>query len=395
MVIFAMLLLGFMGLAALVIDLGLARVTQDQMQTAADASALASMRESTDTAIHDTAQAYVTGTGLPGTPPAAFVDPSGETIMGEGPSLATNAGINVLHASEQIDTTVQPPGVYRPGALQLNPGNAPNGDIVSGAYTFDSATPLDQLEAQDYLRTDFTAGAGGGAVLVRLRRVNSILGASNPADNTLGVSSSGPAVPFMFGHGAFIHGTDPNETTTAYSPLRDGIALRATSIAALRTATAVGWSTATQPLGADQAQWAVPYASWQNVAATPTMGALTYTFQDPNVTIPLAGARLALAASLTTPPSGAGPFYVVLYDQQVVGGVTTTFVAGFGYATVTGTAGSNVTLAPATGPFDNATASVYDGFAWAGANAAQLEAFVATDFSSSAAPLVQAPALVR
>jgi uncharacterized membrane protein len=44
LVFFAMFLFGFMALAALVIDIGFARLTQRQMQTAVDAAALEGLR---------------------------------------------------------------------------------------------------------------------------------------------------------------------------------------------------------------------------------------------------------------------------------------------------------------------------------------------------------------
>src|SRR6185436_12937255 len=73
------------------------------------------------------------------------------------------------------------------------------------------------------------------AFLVRLRRSNEFQGLEGQTESSVG--SSGPSLPLTFGKGAAIHGDDPAQD---YSVRRDGLTVRATSIATIRPAMHVG-----------------------------------------------------------------------------------------------------------------------------------------------------------
>jgi hypothetical protein len=147
-----------------------------------------------------------------------------------------------LNALQTI--SVPDPHVYNPD-LQLNRGNEPEGDLVSG--TFDAMQP--PVENDDYTRLDFIPGIAmsvsdcpdsepgsppiaDDAFLVRLRRTNDFDG----LDELAGVSSRGPALPLLFGRGAAI-GSDPD---AEYSPRIHGLTVRATAIAQAYPALTVG-----------------------------------------------------------------------------------------------------------------------------------------------------------
>ena len=419
LVFLGLFLIGILAIATLVVDVALARVTQDQMQTAAEASVLAGLRINTgasaanDIAAHTSASFFAS---------LAFADNSGETSTGEGPLIpaAQTPGMPspTLYAGETLDirsagpynATSNPP--LQPLALN-EPGNLKNGDIVSGIYAYDATTPLRDLESPvDYSRTDFAAGSPPStALLVRLRRVNSLFGTKNPLDNVNGVSTSGPALNFLFGHGTFIHGTSDNAT---YSPMRDGLAVRATSIASLRPATAVGWpatngattTPGSAPFALTLAEWDVLAASapgsytvaldgTQGIFFDPSPAPFPPTIAPDGLRVPAVGGRIAQQAA--PPPPAALPFnaYVPLYDT-----VSGSFViVGFVYVTVTDQTTTTATiLTPVVDRIgENVSASVYDGIqasAAAGLSPATIEAAIKAAFDGTPS-LLQAPALVR
>jgi hypothetical protein len=173
----------------------------------------------------------------------SFAD-TAEQQFGAGPLFAfdPDPGEGDLNALQTI--SVPDPHVYDPD-LQLNGGNEVHGDLVSGF--FDPSQPA--IENSDYTRFDFTPGAamsvadcaesmpgsepiGDDAFLVRLRRTNDFDG----LDQLAGISSSGPAVPLLFGRGALIS-KDPDAD---YNPRVHGITVRATAIAQARPALRVG-----------------------------------------------------------------------------------------------------------------------------------------------------------
>lgn len=264
LVFFAMLSFGLMGLAALVIDIGFVRLTQRQMQTAADAAALEGMRfrddpsvveNARDAARRQRASDVVAWTFDDDLNPdngddGAFYDSAypnphaGDPYdvagrFGAGPVLkfTDGAGPAELAARQFINSPENQnsnsnigsyPAVpfYKP-RLSLNLANALNGDMVAGEFLHSDEK---SQEFNDYQRNDFeTTGdtAGDSAFLVRLRRTNDFQGLDNQED----VSSSGPPIPLLFGRGSLVSFLDPAE---GYSPRHHGMTARATSIAAVR-----------------------------------------------------------------------------------------------------------------------------------------------------------------
>lgn len=229
LVLVAMLLFGLMAIAALTIDVGLARLTQTQLQAAADTAALEALRRR---------DVYPVGDPRPRADAATLVaamfdddlDPSnGDALqLGAGPVVTLTGGLTELNASQLLTVPASP--VYDP-ALETNaPGNLPHGDFVSGTY--DPGQPHDDEDAT-YARSDFTpapdAATIAPAMLARLRRTDG----RNALDADPGVSSSGPSLPFLFGRGTTIHGQDPTDPTV-YDPREHGLTVRATAIADLR-----------------------------------------------------------------------------------------------------------------------------------------------------------------
>ncbi len=251
LVIFALLMFALLALAALVIDLGIVRTTQRQMQTATDSAALEGMRfrqrvpenwlDNSDPIGRELISAI-------GAPPAAPQDPTDPAWQdwcdlasryaasrnvtntfdddfnlaadarnfGAGPRLTFTGGTPISPEFNASQTMSIPSSrVYDP-VLSLNSAsNDPPGDIVAGnAIKPELAT----IEENDYSRTDFTTGAtidgNRNGLLVRMRRTNETL---DPA-----VGSTGGTIPNLFGRGSLIA-----------SDLKGrGIAVRSTSIAA-------------------------------------------------------------------------------------------------------------------------------------------------------------------
>lgn len=279
----ALVVFGLLAMLGLVIDTGLLRLTQGQMQSAADGAALEGLR-------NRDVITQAAGTGLP--VPNAFANDCVRRVAahrvaravfdealyaaegdagynyGAGPVVTRTAGTTSLHAGQ----TIAPDAPYEP-RLQLNQQNAVYGDMVSGRFTYadDPVSPEDAA----YVRTDFTPSAAAPtappalpecpdpdadlpatwpasstavpltsdeheAFLVRLRRSNELEGLDGQVEP--GVASSGPSLPLLFGHGAPIHGDTPE---SPYSVRRDGFTVRASAIARVRPAMQVGLPRAT------------------------------------------------------------------------------------------------------------------------------------------------------
>ncbi|MCW8138530.1 MAG: hypothetical protein KIT58_06470 [Planctomycetota bacterium] len=220
----AMLLFGLMAIAAITVDVGLARVTQSKMQTAADLAALEALRGRDGGAVQARRDAalLVAGNYVP------------ERVVTLGP------GITDLRASALLDV---PDGEVFVPDLRSNPTNEPHGDFVSGVFS--NLDPLVRhVEDAAYARDDFTPAADptqGSSLLARVRRTdgrNPLDRDGDPTDPDA-VSSSGPALPFLFGMGTMIRGADPTDPD-AYSPRHHGLTVRATAIARLRPVVVVG-----------------------------------------------------------------------------------------------------------------------------------------------------------
>ena len=238
------LVLALMGLLAVVIDMGIARATQRFMQSSSDVAALEGLR------FRDVVPGDPTASDLARRQAASR---AAALVFDEDLDLATEAVDYRLGAGPQITTGVQginepagglleTDGAYLP-VLETNAAtNEAHGDLVAGTYTRtdpgDPGNPAWHVEDGLYQRLDFApanaAGAPGAtAFLARLRRTNDRLG----LDALPGVSSTGPTLPFLFGLGSGVLSTsDPD----AYDPRRDGLTVRATSIAEARPAVAAG-----------------------------------------------------------------------------------------------------------------------------------------------------------
>lgn len=215
--IFALLMFGMMGLAALVIDLGFARLTQRQMQTAVDTAALEGLRyrdelppgaatANLEEARRQAASDFVAWMFDDDLNPA-----SGDAHnFGAGPMVELNDGVGEadLNASQLL--TLPPTPVYKPRrnngepGLELNLENAAYGDMFAAPDSF----------------------------TVRMRRTNNVTGLDEVRD----VSSHGPSIPLLFGRAALL----PPSYSGEYSPRRDGISVRAIAIAQAVPAISVG-----------------------------------------------------------------------------------------------------------------------------------------------------------
>ena len=233
---FAFFFIAFLGLCAVVVDLGIARTTQLQMQTSADVAALEGL-SGRDAAVPDPDQQRRQSASL-----------LAQLVFDEDLDLATGPDQFLLGAGLVLGTGVSGVndpigGVLDPAApwiptLQLNVGsNAQSGDLVAGAFT--ALDPVDparvdwHVESGDYSRLDFIPEDRGPSFLARLRRTRT----TEPLDRVPGVSSSGPTLPYLFGLGSAALGTpDP----AVYDPRRDGITVRAAAIADARPVTAAG-----------------------------------------------------------------------------------------------------------------------------------------------------------
>lgn len=286
----ALLAFALCAMLSLVIDIGYARLTQSQMQTAADSAALDGLRNR---------DAVRNGAGQP----VAFAsdcvrraaanriirrtfDDDFDTDSGDpdyqfgaGPVIDLTDGVTSAHALQTVSIPEQ--HVYKPNP-QMNQQNRVYGDMVSGRFCYvtdphpsegreyevqDLVCEQPQSAEGDYARNDFNPNAApptgpatlaecpapddtppdpwpaGGtgslanddAFLVRLRRSNDFQNLPGRQEESVG--SSGPSLPLTFGKGAPIHGDDPARD---YSVRRDGLTVRATAIAAIVPAMRVG-----------------------------------------------------------------------------------------------------------------------------------------------------------
>jgi len=256
LVILVMLFFAICGVAALVIDMGFARLAQRQMASATDAAALEAMRFRDDAeriarAMEEDAQLRAqieAACGAAAPADAAWrdcvrrwsasqvaewifdddFDATGDARnFGAGPAVELSGGVSLnggeFRASQQLAVSESP--TYDPD-LQLNTSNAGHGDMVAGSFF---AGGPNQEDA-NYTRPDFQPAAGSaaapGSFLVRMRRTDR----PSALDAQSGVSSHGPAVPFLFGRAALM----------ALDARGRGITVRATSIASAAPAKWVG-----------------------------------------------------------------------------------------------------------------------------------------------------------
>ena len=401
LVLLVPLLLAFFAVAALVIDLGLVRVTQGRMATATDAASLEAVRW------RDQLPPAATGTDLDANRRAAadaLITTEFSTGFDAGPVVAETH----VHATGPAD--VDAGAVLTPAETgyqpfpQPNAANVPSGDVVAGTYAPDpSAAVGDVVNGRfvAYAPVDFTPDPAGTtppsrAALVRLRR------GTGAAEE--GVSSVGPSLPLLFGRGAAIGGA---EAGSAYSVRRDGFAVRATSIATAAPACFAG-----PPIAGTDVQGAMAVvllrSAWANRATlppAPSQGQVT------PVPVTVAGDLLLIggtvvghstAAAVTTIGSpadvgGAVPATAVTgYFPIVDDTMTPPRVVGFGWATLdpaVGTLAKRATAGGSVAPW-NASANLRDAWAVLAPLDAATRAAVRTANADLTDPVL-APASVR
>jgi hypothetical protein len=247
LILFAMLVFLFLALASIVIDVGTASLTNQEMQVAVDPAALEGVRlrdfDEYQTQSNQHRRPKVTNLvrqvfdddlhptgGTPGLHGGYTVPPDDPDALqlGAGPMMRVVNGSGPYAASGTIDVASEK--VYDDPVLQENSGNDVYGDMVSGNFMPDTV----HAEDSTYVRSDFAAGTGLVAsrslgFLVRMRRTTT---GANSLDDVAGVSSSGPSLPLLFGMGSLMH-QDPGST---WNPRTDGLNVRATAIAVARPA---------------------------------------------------------------------------------------------------------------------------------------------------------------
>lgn len=298
MVLFAMLLFGIMAMAALVIDIGFARLAQRQMQTAADSAALEGLRYR-DTDGRERASDLVA---------MHFDDDLLETPedpynFGAGPivEFTGGAGDASMFASQLMQVPASP--TYKPTDQRALKLNADNSDIAGDMLVGDFFVDQDHEEANDYSREDFAVDPTGSAFLVRMRRT----GESFPVSSAS--SSAGPSLPYLFARGSLIN----RELVSR------GVAVRSTAIAQYMPVVTVGNEDSDNgllgPLGI-----AVSLQSWSTLSTIPATR-----------TNPAIGDVIGeVVPAVPTPaPSSARRGYIAIFSE-----LTDRRVIGFGYAIV-------------------------------------------------------------
>jgi len=255
LVMFVVLVFAFFAIAGVAIDVGMASLTQQQMQVAVDPAAMEGVRLRDysvyqhisdpnrrprvsnlvrlvfDDDLHPTGGTQDSGTQIGQAP-----DDPDRLQLGAGPFLRiTDKGAGPLAPGGVIGVPSTPTwddpilqGNMLPGPVI---GNFDNGDMVSGTYHDDQP----HTEPSNYERPDFTRGLNGTSgtwealgFLVRMRRTTG----ANPFDDQPGKASHGPTIPFLFGLGSLM----VKDANNSWDPRRDGMTVRATAIAVARPA---------------------------------------------------------------------------------------------------------------------------------------------------------------
>lgn len=350
--LFALLLFGIFGIASLVIDMGYVSLTRNQMQVAADAAALEGLRQRD--ALPDAVQSD-SGRRAAASQLVAWMfdddfDLSADAKqLGAGPDVTMSGGVTELNALQTATLPEMP--VYKP-ILQMNLQNEAHGDMVSGALVPNQSSEEDSsYQRTDFLPADSLSSPVAPAFLVRLRRTNDFEG----LDNIPGESSSGRALPLLWGLGTTIV-RDPNSD---YSARVDGITVRATAIANARPALQVGLP---GPLIEGVLPLTLLRSFWENL---PVAVPVTTATVDASGTLldaaQTAGrfAELAITvgqAVVPAPPSG-GSVRGFAPIFQVVSGIER--VVGFGHVQLTGIVPGPVEITRLAGQMGTSNASAH------------------------------------
>lgn len=232
------LLLIFFGIAALIMDLGNARVSQRQMQGATDYAAIQGLRGRDDPFTNARVDAQTAVRQAFDDDLVLGVDAQGVTA-GRTPLFSPASSPGQLNAPQSVVGFDD----YGDPVLELNDGtgssptpNEPHGDMLAGFYDPSQRHDEGYDVVNPYNRDDFTPhdptlpGPAPTSFLVRMRRTRDIFS----LDNLAGVSSAGPAFQFLFARGALMR------QTGGYDPIADGMDIHAQSIADAQPALSVG-----------------------------------------------------------------------------------------------------------------------------------------------------------
>jgi hypothetical protein len=402
LVFFAMLLFGIMAMAALVIDIGFARLTQRQMQTAADSAALEGLRfrdeipsslivsyetelvdacgpVQNDPTWRDCARRWFAAKRVSDTFDDDLDPDGGDTgNFGVGPvvNLTGSVGDPDINAGQLLTIPATP--VFKP-SLELNTGdNVANkhGDMVAGTFDFKYQYPdftppngdtnpaineySDPNVGDYYVRRNFIPSSNAttaDSFLVRMRRLHDDV---DVVDTKASVSSKGPGIPYLFARGSLIN----------RQLVQRGVVVRATAIADAKPVFSVGFAdnTATPPL-----RGLVPFALelnyWQDLTnstpdsqmlsggeiGAPVVGRFFTVTNDPLAMPVMVGRELPAAAAL---PDDTYSGYVPIYDAIDDGMSTLDRVVGYGLVTAVVASGSvDITREPSELAGENAAAN--------------------------------------
>ncbi|MGE0757665.1 MAG: pilus assembly protein TadG-related protein [Pirellulaceae bacterium] len=297
LVFFAMMLFGIMAMAALLIDIGFARLTQQQLRVAADSAAV-------------------------------------EGLRGEG-TLVYNVRRDVArdfihwHFDDDLDSTGRYPadddGAFDTGSglsgagpfVQFSGGAGDPSLVASQLMAVDPANPVYKPVALD------GTPSAAGSFQVALRR-----GPTDTPDADL--FANGPSVPYLFARGSL----------TNRELIESGITVRGTATAEFRPAKSIGFAVTTDMPGL--ASFALPATGGVIDASAPYF----FTIDSSNAMPVVIGRSLPDASGLPADgftENGYAPVYATLSTNSVriVGFVRASVAVTGGAATVTLATGQN------------------------------------------------------
>jgi Flp pilus assembly protein TadG len=319
-------ILALMCLCGLVVDLGLSRLTQRQMQSAVDAGALEALRtcNATTGEIEEPTRQQVSDLVAAAFDDNLEISDGDVAALSAGPVVEFGPGVaSEPTASQQFDLPVnnRPVMTYDP-TLRTNLTDEAGGDMVSGTFTPGASS----REANDYSRADFQP-VGTQSFLVRMRRLDEDFASFTDS------RSSGPNLPALFGRGALI-GRDR---------VARGMVVRATAIADNRNAISVGIAetssglTGLGPLAMELAYWNsltndVAANHMAMSGAISGVGRLYSTAGDMSL-LPLCIGR-SIPAAASTEDISLLSCYAPIYAPVTVNSTTENRVVGFGYVEI-------------------------------------------------------------
>lgn len=333
------------GILTWTFEAGIVRLTQQQLQSGADAGALEGVRyrDATDDGtcaaqMDDTAADKFRRCKSREMVDLVYYNPDPNVRTGAGPVIVLDPGPKTL--LNQIDTMNSTPYVLKnngsspcdSGSSDLcenggvDTANAQDGDMVAGNYNWSA---LEHTEASiTYARPDFTPDTTGGAYLVRLRRTGEAVQS--------GIANPGPAIPFLFGRFTYAKTLDSGGEVQ--------FKVRGTAIADARPVLRVGPPLANPPTPG-VTPFAFSLALWTYLQTNPPLtltddgtGALVDSKTNSGVylmrtldnvqTASLAGSPVPKQPIAATGSSTIGA-YVPIYDISQGQNI----VVGFGYLT--------------------------------------------------------------